>query len=65
MGQIFVDHQVLINIAASLPSEPPESDYYKDFLDTVRQKVYDLESAHRQVVIMYCFENLGVQQIAN
>jgi len=63
MAQIFVDHQVLTKIAAYLPSDPPESDDYRDFLDLVRQTVYDLESNHRQVVIMYYFENLDVEQI--
>ena len=65
MAQIFVDHQVLINIAACQPSKPPESDDHKDFLDLIRQKVYDLDSNHRQVTIMYYFENLEVNRIAD
>ena len=65
MTQIFVDHQVLVKIAAYLPSEPPESDDYKDFLELVRQKVYDLDSDHRRVIIMYYFENLEVNHIAD
>jgi len=64
MIQIFVDHQVLINIASYLPSEISESDDNSGFLDLIRQKVYDLENDHRRVIIMYYFENLGVEQIA-
>jgi hypothetical protein len=64
MTQIFVDHQVLANIAANPPSECYESDEYKSFLDLVRQKVYDLDSDHRQVTVMYYFENLEANHIA-
>jgi len=64
MTIIFVDHQILVNVASYLPSKPAESDEYKDFLDMVRQKVDELEPGGRQVVIMYYFENLEAGCIA-
>ncbi len=63
MSQVFVDHQTLAKIAGSIDDSDRNDADYEAFLESVRQEVYALDSPYRQVIIMYYFENLGLDQI--
>lgn len=64
MGQIFVDHQMLAKIAGAAPVESAGSTDLADFLDKIRAVVQTLEETQSKIIIMYYFECLDMEQIA-
>jgi len=61
---LFVDHQTLEKIIDN-GKEYPDDKEFEAFREKIREKVYDLDEIHRRVIIMYFFENLNLDEIAD
>ena len=64
MTQIFVDHQILAEVAGSTDDIHSESDDYRKFLDDVRKEVESLETPHQETIKQYYFESRSIEEIA-
>jgi len=60
---LFVDHQTLEKIIDS-GNEYPNNQEFEAFREKIKEKVHELDEIHRQVIIMYFFENLSPDEIA-
>ena len=63
MSTLYVDHQMLTQIAGNDRKEPAANDL-KAFRKAVRDKVFALEEEYRQVIIIHFFEDKSIEMIA-